>query len=82
MHIDFGSSKGGRRTAVETFGFVMGVPKLEVVVVEVDAQGMVRTPGSWAACMSERITGFVRQARRCYQKERVVEVREVFGEDG
>lgn len=82
LHIDFGSSSGGRRTAVETFGFVMGVPKLEVVEIEIDAQGMPMGQGSWARCMSERIVGFVEQARRCYQKEGVVEVREMFTEGG
>ena len=82
LHIDFGSSKGGRRTAVETFGFVMGVPKLEVVEVEIDAQGMSRGQGSWARCMSERIVGYVEQAIRCYQKEEIVEVREVLSEVG
>ena len=77
LHVDFGSSKNGRRTAVESFGYIMGVPKLESVVVEVDGGGMFGGTGSWARIMSERIVEFVVKARRCYKKENSVVIREI-----
>ena len=81
FHIDFGASpQNGGRTRVESFGFIMGLPKLEFVSVEVDGGGMPVRDGCWADTMRERVVEAVKKAQRCYQKEDVVEVREVLEE--
>lgn len=84
LHVDFGSSKNGRRTAVESFGYIMGLPQLESVTVEIDGLKVRRAPigpGNWEVVMSERITQFVMKARTCYDKTEKVNVRRVL-EDG
>lgn len=80
LHIDFGSSKNGRRTCIESFGFIMGLPKLELVRVEVDGGGLPAWEGSWAHTMRGRVLEAVKKARKCYQKEDTVEIREVLGD--